>query len=80
MRQRGILNYRFIFMALVVAILAPEVIAEVLYVDSTNGNDTNPGTMEKPLSTLGKAVILVNNNSNSGPTIIKILPGIYNQC
>jgi hypothetical protein len=58
--------------------LNPRVIAEVLYLDSTNGNDTNPGTREKPLSTLGKAAILVNNNSDSGPTTIKILPGIYN--
>ena len=78
MRLRGIMNYRFIFVVLFVAILAPGVIAEVLFVDSTNGNDTNPGTREKPLSTLSQAVILVNNNSNSGPTVIKILPGIYN--
>jgi len=78
MGLRGIINYRFIFVVLFVAILAPGVIAEVLFVDSTNGNDTNPGTREKPLSTIGKAAILVNNNSNSGPTIIKILPGIYN--
>lgn len=78
MRQRSIPNYRFIFVALVVMILAPGVIAEVLFVDSTNGNDTNPGTREKSLSTLGKAAILVNNSSNPGPTIIKILPGIYN--
>jgi hypothetical protein len=72
------MNYWFIFVVLFVAILAPEVNAEVLFVDSTNGNDTNPGTRVKPLSTLGKAAILVNSNSNSGPTIIKILPGIYN--
>ena len=77
-RLRGIMNYRFIFVVLFVAILAPGVIAEVFFVDSTNGNDTNLGTREKPLSTLGKAVILVNNNSDSGPTVIKILPGIYN--
>ena len=78
MRLRGIMNYRFIFVVLFVAILAPGVIAEVFFVDSTNGNDTNPGTKEKPLSTLSKATILMNNNSSSGPTIIKILPGIYN--
>jgi hypothetical protein len=78
MRFRGIMNYWFIFVVLFVAILAPEVNAEVLFVDSTNGNDANPGTKVKPLSTLGKAAILVNSNSKSGPTIIKILPGIYN--
>ena len=69
---------RAVFVALVIAIFAPNLIAEVLFVDSPNGNDTNPGTKVKPLSTLGKAAILVNSNSNSGPTIIKILPGIYN--
>jgi len=72
------LSCRIVFMALVIAISAPNLIAEVLFVDSTNGNDTTPGTKVKPLSTLGKAAILVNNNSNSGPTTIKILPGIYN--
>jgi hypothetical protein len=50
----------------------------VLFVDNINGDDTNPGTREKPLSTLGQAVTLVNNSPHSGPTIIKIFPGIYN--
>ncbi len=77
MRQRGILNYQFIFMALAVAILAPGVIAEVLYVDSTNGNDTNPGIREQPLKTIGKAAKLVNRSTESGPTTIKVAPGVY---
>ena len=78
MNIKNRLSCRAVFVALVIAIFAPNLIAEVLFVDSTNGNDTNPGTRVKPLSTLGKAAILVNSNSNSGPTIIKILPGIYN--
>jgi len=72
------LNYRIVFVTLFIAIFAQTLIAEVLFVDSTNGNDTNPGTKVRPLSTLGKASIWVNNNSDKGPTIIKILPGIYN--
>lgn len=77
MRQRSIPNHRFIFVALVVAILAPEVIAEVLYVDSTNGNDTNPGTWEKPLKTISKVAKLVNSSKKPGPTTIKVAPGVY---
>jgi len=72
------MNYRFIFVVLFVAILAPGVIAEVLFVDSINGNDTNPGTRVKPLSTLGKAAVLVNGSSEKGSTTIKIAPGVYN--
>ena len=78
LKQTSIPNHWFIFIFLVITIITPRAISEVLYIDSTNGNDTNPGTSEKPLSTLSKAAMLVNNNSNSGPTIIKILPGIYN--
>jgi hypothetical protein len=78
MRQRSAPEYRIVFAILIIAMSAPMVTAEVLYVDSIMGNDTNPGTKEEPLCTLGKAAILVNNNPNSGPTIIKILPGIYN--
>jgi len=77
MGQRAILNYRFIFVALVVAILAPGVIAEVLFVNSINGDDTNPGTKEKPLKTIGKAAKLVNSSKKPGPTTIKVAPGVY---
>ncbi|MFC1793696.1 right-handed parallel beta-helix repeat-containing protein [Planctomycetota bacterium] len=78
MRQRSVSECRIVFAMLIIAILTPLVTAEVLYVDGIMGNDKNPGTKEKPLYTLGKAATLVNNNPNSGPTIIKILPGIYN--
>ena len=78
MRKRGFSIHKLIFTATLFTILSSAAIAEVLYVDSQNGNDTNPGTSEKPLFTLGKAAMLVNNSSDSGPTTIKIFPGIYN--
>lgn len=78
MRRKIISNHQLIFVFLIITIFAPRVVSEVLYIDSKKGDDSNPGTKENPLCTLGKAVILVNNNSNSGPTIIRILPGIYN--
>lgn len=42
----------------------------VCYVDGTDGNDSNPGTADNPLKTLGKAVTL-------GFTNIKAKPGVY---
>jgi len=78
MKQGEILNNRLILLAVVFAVWAPMVHAEVLYVDGRNGNDAYPGTKEKPLCTLDKAVFLVNTNSDPGPTVIRILPGIYN--
>ncbi|MHC4725868.1 MAG: right-handed parallel beta-helix repeat-containing protein [Planctomycetota bacterium] len=77
MRHRDLLTYRFIFLALVVTILSPMVIAEVLYVDDINGNDTNPGTKQKPVRTIGQVAVMVNNGTEGGPTTIKIGPGIY---
>lgn len=68
----------FIFMILVFTTIASNVIAKTLYVDSRNGNDTNPGTKEKPLSTMGQAAIMVNSRTEAGPTTIKVAPGIYN--
>ena len=43
-----------------------------------NGNDDNPGTKEQPLRTLGRAAEIVNSSTDSGPTCIKVAPGIYN--
>ncbi len=43
-----------------------------------NGNDNNPGTKEEPLRTLGRAAEIVNGSMDSGPTHIKLAPGIYN--
>ena len=77
MRQQHIPNYRFIFLVLVVGIFTPRLIAEVLYVDSTNGNNTNTGTREKPLKTIGKAAELINSSKEPGPTTIKVTPGVY---
>jgi hypothetical protein len=66
------------FAALVFATLAANAIAETLYVDSSRGNDANPATREKPLKTLGQAAAMVNSKTDTGPTIVKIAPGIYN--
>jgi parallel beta-helix repeat protein len=44
------------------------------YVDITNGDDTNPGTLELPFKTLGQATLF------AGPgTQINIQPGIYHE-
>ena len=77
MRLRDIINYRLIFAVLLVAFLTPEVIAEVLFVDSTNGDDTNAGTELKPVKTIARAATMINNSKELGPTVIKIQPGVY---
>ena len=78
MKQRIVTKHRITLLLLIIAILAPMVVAETLYVNGGRGNDKNPGTKEQPLCTLDKAAMLINDDSNAGPTIIKILPGIYN--
>ncbi|MFC1676449.1 right-handed parallel beta-helix repeat-containing protein [Planctomycetota bacterium] len=78
MNAKKTLTCRIVFVGLVIGILAPSLIGETLFVDSRNGNDANPGSKGRPLSTIGRAAALVNNSSEKGPTTIKIAPGIYN--
>ena len=59
-------------------IFTSNVFAETIYVDSKNGSDINPGTKKEPLQTIEKAAYKVNNKTESGPTTIKVLPGVYN--
>ena len=77
MSQKGILICLFVFTVCVVATSPQGVIAETLYVDSRNGCDTNLGTKEKPLRTIGQAAAMVNRKTEPGPTVVKIAPGIY---
>lgn len=78
MNRRTNLSKFFILTALIYALFLPYVFAETLYVDSRNGDDRNPGTMEKPLRTLEKAAAMVNSRTEGGPTCIKVAPGVYN--
>ncbi len=77
MKPSGSFYIRLLFAALLVTIFAPKNKAEVLYVDSLNGRDTNPGTQEKPLKSIQKAAELINNSSDPEPTTILISAGIY---
>jgi len=78
MSQKGMLICLFVFMVCVLATSPQSVTAETLYVDSRNGCDTNQGTREKPLRTIGQAAVMVNKKTEPGPTVVKIAPGIYN--
>jgi hypothetical protein len=77
MYVKNVLTFQFVFVILVIAVLTHGVNAEVLYVDSTSGSDTNPGTKEKPIRTIARAASIVNDCNEPGPTIIKIEPGAY---
>jgi hypothetical protein len=52
----------------------------VLYVDTANGSDSNPGTASQPLKTIGKSVSLAqtNNTKNIGTRVV-INPGVYRE-
>jgi hypothetical protein len=77
MNVSKILNNLLIFTALLIGILTTESIAELIYVDSINGSDINPGTKEKPTKTISKAATVINNGKDAGPTKIVISPGLY---
>ena len=51
--------------------------AQVLYVDSQNGNDGNNGDINMPFKTIHKAVAVANNLTGQGNITLKILPGLY---
>jgi len=69
---------RVVLIVLVLPLLISSVFAKTLYVDSSSGDDANPGSKEKPLRTIGKAAVIVNDKTEFGPTTIKIAPGVYN--
>jgi hypothetical protein len=50
--------------------------AQVVYVDSKNGNDNNSGTEEAPVFSINKAASIIKSKEND-IYIMKINPGIY---
>ena len=51
-----------------------------LWVDAVNGSDSNPGTQQMPLQTIGAATtIALSNNLQSIGTLITINPGTYRE-
>jgi len=75
---KGARQFTAFFVFLLFLAPASGVLAETIYVDARNGDDRNPGTIEKPVRTLGKAAQMVADKSQSGAATIKIAPGIYN--
>ncbi|MEN6424594.1 MAG: alpha/beta fold hydrolase [Phycisphaerales bacterium] len=51
--------------------------AEIVYVDSQEGNDDWSGRPEQPIRTLAKAAQIVNNSGDPGPTTVRLAPGAY---
>jgi len=51
-----------------------------LWVDASKGSDSNPGTQQKPLKTIGEAAaVAMTNNENSIGTKVIINPGTYRE-
>lgn len=57
--------------------LAAGATAETLYVDSQRGQDTNSGTVDRPLKTIGQAALVANGKDRQASLTIKLAPGIY---
>ncbi len=51
--------------------------AETIHVDGGRGQDSNSGTAESPLRTLGKAAEKANAKSGPGSMTIRLQPGLY---
>ena len=52
-------------------------LGEIVYVDGNGGDDTHPGTQDKPIRTIAKAAEMVNSSTAPGPTTVRLAPGIH---
>lgn len=62
---------------LTVAFFAAAGRAETLHVDVRAGCDDNAGTADRPLATLARAALRVNQCTEAGPATILVAPGLY---
>ncbi len=61
------------------AVVSGSTVAEV-YVNSVSGSDSNPGTVDRPVKTIGRATSLaMQNYANGVGTNIEIAAGIYRE-
>ena len=68
-----------IFCILLFSVTSPSCAnSKMLFIDALTGDDSNRGTVDKPLKTLGQAARLVNRQKKPGPATIRLSPGIYN--
>jgi hypothetical protein len=65
-----------LLLSLLVCTCVLAVYPQAVYVDSENGDDSNPGTEAAPFYSIHKAAEIIESNSNSIYTV-KINPGIY---
>lgn len=63
--------------AIVLGLCCATALAETVYVDGDNGDDTSPGTRDKPIRTIARAAKMVNASTAPGPTTVKLTPGIH---
>lgn len=61
----------------VIAQTPPMIQGENIYLNAKTGKDTNAGTKENPLKTVGEAAKRVNKTSGKGAITIYLSPGVY---
>ncbi len=62
---------------LIFFLLISAVNAEVIYLDSRNGDDANPGSKEQPVKTFLKAAEMINNSTETGGATVIVAAGVY---
>jgi hypothetical protein len=67
----------FFMIVLTLVVLTANGFAETIYVDVRQGSDTNPGTKDNPVRSIGRAAEIINSDTEPGPATIKIAPGLY---
>jgi hypothetical protein len=77
MNMEKILNRQIIVSLTTLGFFCMLAHAEIIHVDSENGNDKNLGTKYEPVRTIAQAAIIINDSNEPGPTNIKIAPGAY---
>jgi hypothetical protein len=71
-----VLSKKRLLASLFVCICALTVYPQAVYVDSENGNDSNPGTAAAPFYSIHKALEIIKSDANSIYTV-KINSGVY---
>lgn len=78
MARNRTLSFLVSLVVLTLVVVIPCVVAETLYVDARNGNDTNRGTEGEPVRTIARAAEIVKAGTQGGPTTVQVSPGVYN--
>ena len=73
---RTVFTHKRLMLSFLVYTCVLAVYPQAVYVDSENGNDSNPGTAAAPFYSIHKALEIIKSDANSIYTV-KINSGVY---